>query len=40
MIHRLHAMRDTLEFDLAVLAVGCPAAITALIVFTTNRGVI
>lgn len=36
---RLRAMRDTLAFDIAVLAVGMPAAIIGLILITTNRGV-
>lgn len=36
---RFRAMRDTLGFDIAVLAVCCPAAIILLIVLTSNRGV-
>ena len=36
---RLRAIRDTLGFDLALIAVGMPAAIIGLILITTNRGV-
>lgn len=39
-MHRFRAMRDTLAFDIAVIAVSAPAAITLLILFTSNRGVL
>lgn len=36
---RFRAMRDTLGFDLAVIAVGMIATVIALLLITTNRGV-
>lgn len=36
---RLRAIRDTLAFDIALIAVGMPATVIALLLITVNRGV-